>query len=903
MKIPSTPNIEYYPDIFTSSDHEQSSSKSLSHFLRLQESSSSSSFKSDATDKSTAGGGGVTPKNLSGLIDVKKSPLLQQRKLINTPESSQTDSDDVSPQIQRKRKTGGHVRDGIPRFSISIEDDRDDAQPLPLPTTPIAGTSVAEALRRKDGGGSFELADALSKHRSRAIVKSASDLGLSLLMRSEQQHLPLACHLQGAVGAIQSPIGAKPLAAALASMGGGAGGGGNGGSSSTASSRDTSPCRDLSPLVTNLKPPIVIRRGPRGFGFTVHTVRVFYGDTDFYTMHHLVAAVEENSPAFEAGLRPADLITHVNGEPVQGLYHTQVLQLLLSCSEHVMIRATPLTNTSIQSGGRKRDLGQSKMAKRSVTARYRKKKDNEKKRKTSLFRRISNKRANAEIQQLTAAAAGLTTPTNGPPCPFGGPGNRLNFIPFDSASSQSSSPNSSVPNTPTGSCTNMPLGGGGGGAGGGGGGVLATSASSSHLYQRPSSLHGLKHKLHSSKGLHAANTPTTPNRRKSVAHIPLSPLARTPSPTRSPSPLTFPTGHHPGSSNTTQSYSPTVGSSSSNGGSTGLVSLNVSGERGSSGNGCPQVITGSAIPALAGVVANNNPSNCIVTRRSFNRPKSAEHNNNSSPLLRRALSPDRPHLRVSEGKCTSVSPLCNQPAPSNSSGGGGGGSGQMGVGGAGGSSTGGGNCGQISTTVNAGGSTTTTGIWRSPSVTTTVPQAGTVQAGGGGATALAAVTDKLGKGEEGLTLNLQTTGELLPRIAEEKDSPTGSGGGLGSDAGKEILRELKGVKVEPMAGDVKDKIRRFSFGAQLEQKLEVKGLVGLKTGMCDKLDVVAGGETKREKKKDDVVAVRAEKDSARTQSKGASVEKEKSISGEKGVNLNVNQPPTTGQSSSSSKKK
>jgi microtubule-associated serine/threonine kinase len=60
------------------------------------------------------------------------------------------------------------------------------------------------------------------------------------------------------------------------------------GGSSTASSRDTSPCRELSPLVTSLKPPIIIRRGPCGFGFTVHTIRVYYGDSDFYTMHHLV---------------------------------------------------------------------------------------------------------------------------------------------------------------------------------------------------------------------------------------------------------------------------------------------------------------------------------------------------------------------------------------------------------------------------------------------------------------------------------------------------------------------------------------------------------------------------------------------------------------------------------------
>lgn len=44
------------------------------------------------------------------------------RKKFSTPDSSQTDSDDVSPQIQRKRKSA-HQRDILPRFSISIEDD------------------------------------------------------------------------------------------------------------------------------------------------------------------------------------------------------------------------------------------------------------------------------------------------------------------------------------------------------------------------------------------------------------------------------------------------------------------------------------------------------------------------------------------------------------------------------------------------------------------------------------------------------------------------------------------------------------------------------------------------------------------------------------------------------------
>lgn len=190
---------------------------------------------------------------------------------------------------------------------------------------------------------------------------------------------------------------------------------GAGGGSSTASSRDTSPCRELSPLVTNLKPPIIIRREPRGIGFTVHTIRVYYGDTDFYTMHHLVMAVDERSLAFEAGLRPADLITHVNGEPVQGLFHTQVLQLLLNNgnNEHVTLRTTPLEYTSIQTGGRRRDVHQSKLAKKSVSRQKKQRKDNEKKRKTSLFRRISTKRASAEMQHLasTLPSPGSVTPS------------------------------------------------------------------------------------------------------------------------------------------------------------------------------------------------------------------------------------------------------------------------------------------------------------------------------------------------------------------------------------------------------------------------------------------------------------------------------------------------------------
>ncbi|KAG4079765.1 hypothetical protein HA402_014896 [Bradysia odoriphaga] len=680
FKMPSTPDTESFPDLNTP---DRDDIKSFQQYLKQQQSQPLASKLSTIDNRK--------------LVDLHQISSLASRKTISTPESSQTDSDDVSPQIQRKRKTGH--RDILPRFSISVEDEHTGFDVAPSSDSPP--TSL--------------------KHRSRSVVKSASALGLSLMISSEE---PVPHTSTGYISNynVQSPVGAC------------------GGGSSTASSRDTSPCRELSPLISNLKPPLIIRRGPRGFGFTIHTIRVYYGNTDFYTMHHLVMVVDEGSPAFEAGLRPLDLITHVNGEAVQGLYHTQVLQLLLSGAEHVTLRATPLEHTTIKSGGRKREPLQSKLARKGVNRQKKQRKDNDKKRKTSLFRRISTKRASAEMQQL-AAASGLSSPTMVTPSrsfqsftrdsnpsvsQVGNQLNRLSLSPLDTfnlqsaSTSQSSSPSSSAPNTPTGS-------------------------GSAQLYQRPSTLHGLKHKLHtsgvsSSKGSHTSTTNSGPNRRKSVGHIPLypiSPLARTPSPsplpsspTRSPSPLAFPVGHQPGSSNTTQSYSPGVLPS-------GQSTMNVGG----------------------------------VSKKSFARPKSAEP---SSPLLRRALSPDRLHPRSAENK--SISPLC--------------------------------------TGNSAPKQRPHSGIWR----TSTTPSVPTICSTGGGISVDSNInsvpsvvpteknslldsyadsfdisfdqSDGLSRSSgssannsivaststsTALSLSLQPPGELLPRIAEEKDSPTSAG--------------------------------------------------------------------------------------------------------------------------------
>ncbi|XP_043674737.1 microtubule-associated serine/threonine-protein kinase 3 isoform X6 [Vespula pensylvanica] len=500
---------------------------------------------------------------------------------LSTPDSSQTESEDISPQIQRKRHT--HSRDKLPRFSIPIDDEH-------ILDLTAANKEILED-KHNSSTDSFESYNAVpilptNKSKSRSVIKSASTSGLSLVIPTSEFTYDSLVSNQS----IESP-----------------------GGSSTASSRDTSPCRELSPLVTSLKPPIIIRRGPCGFGFTVHTIRVYYGDSDFYTMHHLVMAVDQSSPAFEAGLRPGDLITHINGEPVQGLYHTQVLQLMLSGGDHVTLRSTPLENTSIKSGGRKRDLTQSKMARRTFHKQRKQKRElsDKKRQKTSLFKRISSKRASVEMQQM---AAGICSPSMVTPsrsfqsftrsqditpyygactksvCSPSPPTNRTNSESYHSTgnSSPCSSPNSSSPGS------NISIG----------------NLSNQSHYQRPSTLHGLKHKLHT-----AAKNIHSPNRRKSVGHIPLSPLARTPSPsplpaspTRSPSPLAFPTGHQPGSSNTTQSYSPGVCLSA--------------------------------------------PSS---QKKGYGRPKSAEP---GSPLLRRALSPDRLHPRSAENK-TSISPLAN----------------------------------------------------------------------------------------------------------------------------------------------------------------------------------------------------------------------------------------------------
>lgn len=115
---------------------------------------------------------GTTDRRLADIHRKLATIATAQR---STPESSQTDSDDFSPQIARKRK-GVCARDILPRFSISIEDE-----------TISGGSSSAENTREQSPLAlqhqkSMDSQIGVKNHRSRSsIVKSASALGLSLM--------------------------------------------------------------------------------------------------------------------------------------------------------------------------------------------------------------------------------------------------------------------------------------------------------------------------------------------------------------------------------------------------------------------------------------------------------------------------------------------------------------------------------------------------------------------------------------------------------------------------------------------------------------------------------------------------------------------------------------------------
>lgn len=52
--------------------------------------------------------------------------------------------------------------------------------------------------------------------------------------------------------------------------------------------------------------------------------------------------MEDGGPAHKAGLKAGDLITHVNGETVHGLLHTEVVELLLKVQIPTIVTTTTI---------------------------------------------------------------------------------------------------------------------------------------------------------------------------------------------------------------------------------------------------------------------------------------------------------------------------------------------------------------------------------------------------------------------------------------------------------------------------------------------------------------------------------------------------------------------------------
>uniref|UniRef100_A0A667Z9U0 non-specific serine/threonine protein kinase n=1 Tax=Myripristis murdjan TaxID=586833 RepID=A0A667Z9U0_9TELE len=454
--------------------------------------------------------------SLSGLKSRDRSWLVGSpeilRKRLSVSESSHTESDSSPPLTVRRRCCSAIIE--MPRFAISSEEEGSAT------LTRQSGSSgdVCDRSNGSTGGGVSATGDGSSASTPKAISDLAARRARHRLLSGDgDKHTstpssrPLNKVIKSASATTLSLMipadhhGASPLASPMSPHS----------LSSNPSSRDSSPSRDLSPAVCNVKPAIVIHRAGKKYGFTLRAIRVYMGDSDIYTVHHMVWHVEEGGPAHEAGLRQGDLITHVNGEPVHGLVHTEVVELILKSGAKVSISATPFENTSIKVGPARKTSNKSKMARRNKKTKTKEGQDSKK--RTSLFRKITKQASLLHTSRsLSSLNRSLSSGESGPGSPTHNlsprsPTQGYRSTP-DSAhsvggnSSQSSSPSSSVPNSP---------------------------ASSGHI--RPSSLHGLAPKLQ-----RQYRSP----RRKSAGNIPLSPLARTPSPTpqssspqRSPSPL------------------------------------------------------------------------------------------------------------------------------------------------------------------------------------------------------------------------------------------------------------------------------------------------------------------------------------------------------------------------------
>ncbi|XP_048875472.1 microtubule-associated serine/threonine-protein kinase 3 isoform X7 [Brienomyrus brachyistius] len=508
-------------------------------------------------------------------LDLSRGQLEEKSELEEkVPNESPVNADSLSwtpdftdmPSLSQSSDTQNTSLSKLPRFAISAEEEKESPgrgdpskvtftiggppQEEPDATTPdaLSGSTLsgsfsehldqlhsqAEGAESPDNSKSVAELEAHSAEGAEKQPKTTSKVPKSVSASA------LSLMIPGDV------LGASPLCSPLSPYS----------LSSDPSSRDSSPSRDSSLCTSSPQQPIIIHSSGKKFGFTLRAIRVYACDSDVYTVYHMVWNVEERGPAHSAGLKAGDLITHVNGESVHGLVHTEVVELLLKSGNKVAISTTPFENTTIKTGPARRNSYRSKMVRR--TKKPKKEKTQERliynfwhvwhdfevfnwatgspshlcHRRRSLLRRFTmqpspllhTSRSFSSLNRSLSSGESLPgSPTHSlsPRSPTAAFRSTPDFNQSGGTSSQSSSPSSSGPNSPAGS---------------------------GHI--RPSTLHGLGPKLPGQR--------LRQGRRKSAGSIPLSPLARTPSPTpqptspqRSPSPLL---SHSLGSSKTTQAF-------------------------------------------------------------------------------------------------------------------------------------------------------------------------------------------------------------------------------------------------------------------------------------------------------------------------------------------------------------
>ncbi|KAM8746285.1 microtubule-associated serine/threonine-protein kinase 3 isoform 4-T4 [Acanthopagrus schlegelii] len=474
---------------FSSWSHRFSKVYSSTEHLATPSNLSFSSDRSHSEEKEDRGDiGGLSPSLSPAESSVERRHAGRMASLRPRASSSSSQSErSTSPLVM----SSTHSLETMPRFALSTDDEAEvvvsNLRRIRIRSNSTGGkhSSPKEPAGPRRFGNQLETPDRQRLPCGGKVPKSASVSALSLIITTDDSS-----------GCLQpSPISPRSL-------------------SSNPSSRDSSPNRDLSLSPSSLKPPIVIHTSGKKYGFTLQAIRVYMGDSDVYTVHHMVSSVEEGSPAHQAGLCTGDLITHVNGESVQGLVHPEMIELLLKSGSKVALQTIALENTSIKVGPARKTKHKGKMARRSKKSKRRDNYD----RRRSILKKLSKQstvmhssrsfssglhHSVSSSESLPGSPTHSLSPGPSTPCRSPAPDHQT----FENNSPQSTSPCSSSPSSPA-----------------------------AHI--RPSSLHGLGSKLNTQRY-------TKVGRRKSTSNIPPSPLACTSSstsaqqlsPQRSPSPL------------------------------------------------------------------------------------------------------------------------------------------------------------------------------------------------------------------------------------------------------------------------------------------------------------------------------------------------------------------------------